>query len=49
MCPFSGPTVHGQFIPGQQATSALLEGFAVDAAALFAVAEDIPDEETIRD
>jgi Uma2 family endonuclease len=34
--------VHGQFTPGQQATSALLSGFELDVAALFAVAEDIP-------
>jgi Uma2 family endonuclease len=35
--------IHGQFTPGQQATSALLSGFEVDVAALFAVADDIPE------
>jgi Uma2 family endonuclease len=31
--------VHGRFRPGQQATSALLPGFAVDVAAVFAAAQ----------
>jgi Uma2 family endonuclease len=35
--------LHGQFIRGQQATSALLSCFAVDVAALFAVADDVPE------
>lgn len=33
---------HGRFTPGQLAASALLDGFAVDVTALFAVANDIP-------
>jgi Uma2 family endonuclease len=36
-------TVHGEFQPGQQAASALLPGFAVDAAALFAVAKNVAE------
>jgi Uma2 family endonuclease len=36
-------TVHGQFQPGQQAASNLLDGFAIDVAALFAAAEDVPE------
>jgi Uma2 family endonuclease len=35
--------VHGEFTGGQQATTALLNGFGVDVSALFAVAEDIPE------
>ncbi len=35
--------VHGQFTRGQQATSVLLEGFAIDVAALFAVAENVAE------
>ena len=35
--------VHGEFTRGQQATSVLLEGFGIDVAALFAVAENIPE------
>jgi Uma2 family endonuclease len=35
--------VHGEFKRGQQATSVLLEGFAIDVAALIAVADDIPE------
>jgi len=35
--------VHGEFPRGQQATSALLTGFAVDVEALFAAADEIPD------
>jgi Uma2 family endonuclease len=31
--------VHGEFAPGQQATSKLLEGFAVDVAGTFAAAK----------
>jgi Uma2 family endonuclease len=33
--------VHGEFTPGQQATSRLLEGFAVDVAATFQAAESV--------
>jgi Uma2 family endonuclease len=33
--------LHGEFAPGQQATSALLDGFAVDVTALFAAADDV--------
>lgn len=36
-------TIHGQFTPGQAATSNLLDGFMIDVAALFAVAEDVPE------
>jgi Uma2 family endonuclease len=32
--------LHGEFSPGQQATSKLLEGFEVDVAALFASAKE---------
>ena len=35
--------VHGEFTHGQQASSVLLEGFAVDVTALFAVTNDIPE------
>jgi Uma2 family endonuclease len=35
--------VHGKFSPTQHATSALLNGFSVDVAALFAAAEDVPE------
>jgi Uma2 family endonuclease len=35
--------LHGEFASGQQATSALLDGFAIDVAALFAVMKDIPE------
>lgn len=34
---------HGEFARGQQASSVLLEGFGIDVAALFAVAEQIPE------
>ena len=34
---------HGEFTRGQQATSALLPGFGIDTAALFAVADEIPE------
>jgi len=36
-------TIHGEFTRGQQATSTVLNGLAVDVNALFAVAEDIPE------
>jgi Uma2 family endonuclease len=36
-------TIHGQFTPGQLATSNLLEGFSIEVAALFAAAEDVPE------
>jgi Uma2 family endonuclease len=35
--------VHGEFTCGQQAASALLNGFAIDVEALFAAADEIPD------
>jgi Uma2 family endonuclease len=35
--------VHGEFAPGQHATSVLLEGFTVDVAALFDAAKDVPE------
>lgn len=35
--------LHGEFAAGQAATSALLEGFAVEVAALFAVMKEIPE------
>jgi Uma2 family endonuclease len=35
--------LHGEFALGQRATSALLDGFAVDVTALFAVIKDIPE------
>jgi Uma2 family endonuclease len=35
--------LHGEFTPGQQAASALLDGFAVDVEGLFAAADEIPD------
>jgi Uma2 family endonuclease len=38
-----GYIVHGEFILGQQATSPLLHGFAVDVSALFAVKNDVAD------
>ena len=34
---------NGRFTSGQMAASALLEGFAVDVAALFAAADDVPE------
>lgn len=36
--------VHGEFESGDQATSALLAGFVVDVAAVFAVAEEKPGD-----
>jgi Uma2 family endonuclease len=36
-------TVHGEYRPGQQAMSALLDGFSVDVDALFAAADEIPE------
>jgi Uma2 family endonuclease len=33
--------VHGEFVPGMQATSVLLPGFAVDVEAVFAAAKEI--------
>ena len=35
--------VHGEYDRGQLATSFLLTGFAIDVAALFAVADEIPE------
>lgn len=35
--------LHGEFTVGQQATSALLEGFSVDVTALFDSIKDIPE------
>lgn len=35
--------VHGQFIRGQQAASALLNGFSLDVESLFAAADEIPE------
>jgi Uma2 family endonuclease len=34
--------VHGEFAPGQQATSNLLDGFSVDVAAVFAAGAKVP-------
>jgi len=36
-------TLHGQFAPGQQASSALPPDFSIDVASLFAAAEDVPE------
>ena len=36
-------TLHGEFTRSQQATSVLLDGFAVDVEALFVIADDIPE------
>ncbi len=36
-------TLHGEFAIGEQATSALLAGFAVDVTALFDVMKEIPE------
>lgn len=36
-------SVLGEYIRGQIAASRLLEGFAIDVAALFAAAENIPE------
>jgi Uma2 family endonuclease len=36
-------TVHGEFRPGQGATSVLLPGFAIDVAELFAVADNVAE------
>jgi Uma2 family endonuclease len=35
--------IHGEYRPAQQAASVLLSGFAVDVAALFAAADEIPE------
>jgi Uma2 family endonuclease len=35
--------VHGEFTRGQQAASALLDGFTLDVEALFAAADEIPE------
>lgn len=35
--------VHGEFTRGQQAASALLPGFAVNVAALFSAADEVPE------
>jgi len=35
--------LHGQFTPGQQAASRLLDGFAIDVAALLAAADEVPE------
>jgi Uma2 family endonuclease len=32
--------IHGEFVPGMQATSVLLPGFAVDVASVFGIGED---------
>ena len=36
-------TVHGEYSPGQHATSALLPGFAIDVTTLFAVSDEIAE------
>jgi Uma2 family endonuclease len=38
--------VHGEFVPGLQATSVLLPGFIVDVEAVFAAAKDFPSSST---
>jgi Uma2 family endonuclease len=38
-----GYVVHGEFSRGQQATSALLEGFSIDVAGLFTAADQVPE------
>ena len=35
--------VHGEFARGQQAASALLDGFTLDVEALFAAADEVPE------
>jgi Uma2 family endonuclease len=35
--------IHGEFAPGQHATSALLPGFSVDVTVLFAVSNEIAE------
>jgi hypothetical protein len=35
--------LHGQFTPGQQVASRLWDGFALDVAALFAAADEVPE------
>jgi len=36
-------TIHGEFLPGGHATSALLPGFSVDVTALFAVSDEVAE------
>lgn len=36
-------SIHGEFATGQQATSVILEGFQIDVAKLFTVADEIPE------
>jgi Uma2 family endonuclease len=36
-------SIHGEFGPGEQAASVLLDGFSIEISALFAAAEDVPE------